>query len=256
MPDDQPFTLPSMPIIDPAQLTNPKVSLLLKGDSGTGKTHTALGFPGPIYTAYADVNRATLRNFMRADATIGGASVPSWDPFAKEFVPAVINRTIPAATLIIDTIDMIAEMLIAKIKGTRAGLEIRDWGTVHDSLADVTKSLASATAPRGDHPGYNVVFTAHLRDVTDDKGALLRRVPGFSGGFANKIEAYFDYVFLCTAREVSKEVNRKAVRSKEFTLHTVSPDRYNSCKGGALPPQITVAENDCAFDMLNEYWKL
>ena len=260
-PTTTPFTLPNMPAININTIANSKISLMLKGDPGTGKTHTALSFPTPIFVAYAATNRATLRKHITADPSIIGNSIDSWEDFENQLKPAIMNREIPAATILVDEISSVAELMWKKIQGSRPNLTIPDYGTGGRWMRDCTKAMCSATAPRGDHPGYHIVFTTHLRDrKNEDSGELIGIVPDLMGKYAYKIEGEFDYSFLCEA-EVGKDAvptegGTKLVLSKKFKFYTVGPNKYHKCKGGGLPPEIVVGEGESAFNILNGYWKL
>ena len=234
------------------------LSLLLKGPSGSGKTEGALSLPGPTHLTYTDVNLATVRAAMLRGAEIDFSPCGKWSDYQNQYIPKVLNRQIEARTLVVDTIDFLADMMWREIQGSRARLSMSDFGTGLSNLMSTTYTLASSTLPKGGHPGYNVVVTSHLKDVTDDSGALLKVTPAIMGAFKDKIEDFFDHVYLCAAgvkTEVSED--RVATKVRQFKLFTVDPDRYNTCKAPpTMPPEIIIPTGKSLFEVCNEWWNL
>jgi hypothetical protein len=117
-------------------------------------------------------------------------------------------------------------------------------------------TITDAAAPKGDHPGYNIVFTSRIRENTDEKGNLVD--PGYQccmwGQFKDHIESFFNYILLCEASNTTAKGSTKPIR--QFKIYSVPPNRYHTCSGGELPPEIIVPEGKSAFDLLNEYWKV
>ena len=140
----------------PATMKDSKISLLLKGDPGSAKTHTALSFPEPIYMAYSDVNHETVRFKTYEHATkveddspegfhwintrdISGTEISSWDDYEQTFIPEVANRNIDAATIVVDTIDFAAKFMWNKLQGSRSNLTPANFGTGLNMLNDTTR---------------------------------------------------------------------------------------------------------------------
>jgi hypothetical protein len=237
-----------------------RLSVLLKGASGSAKTETALSFPDPIRVIYTDVNRETVRKAIARGVKIEGTAVRTWSEYSDQIVPTLVSRKFEGNTIVVDTVDFLSALMWKDIEGTKARLAIQDFGTGLRRLSETTRALVSLTLPEGDHPGYHVVFTSHLKDVSDDSGALLKVAPAIMGQFANQIEDYFDYVLLMQSELASKveTVNgvTKNVKSKQFKIWSVPPDRYHTCKGGDMPAELIVPQGTKAFDLLNEYWKV
>ena len=232
-----------------------RLSVLLKGHSGSAKTETALSFPGPIHLIYTDVNRETVRKAIARGVEIARRMLEE----ASGVMPPIFNREVKASTIVVDTYDFLVELMWRDIEGSRNKLAIQDYGTGLRRQSETTRQLVSCTMPQGDHPGYNVVFTSHLKDVTDDTGSLLKVTPAIMGQFANKLEDYFDYVLLLQG-EMASSVQQvggvsKSVKTKQFKIWSVPPDRYNTCKGGGMPAELIVPEGTNAFAMLDEHWK-
>jgi hypothetical protein len=238
-----------------------RLSVLLKGVSGSGKTHASLTFPEPILSIYADVNRETMRRSIDSGVQVEGLAIDNWADYSSVVMPEIVNRKVQAATIVVDTIDFLADLMWRNIQGTKHALAIQDFGTGLRRLGETTRDLVASTIPRGDHPGYHIVVCSHLKDVSDDGGALLKIAPAIMGQFANTIEDYFDYVLLCrgeltTSVEKDPSGRTRSVKAKQYKILSVPPDRYHTCKGGGLPPELVIPEGARAFDILNEYWKV
>lgn len=241
---------------DPESMVGARLSVLLKGHSGTGKTRTALTFPQPIYLIYTDVNRETVRKMAQEGVKIQGVAVRSWAEFADLIIPHIVKREIDAQTIVVDTIDFLSDLMWRDIEGSRGRLSMQDFGTGLRRLGEVTRALAACTSPHGDHPGYHVVFTSHLKDVTDDSGALLKVAPAIMGQFTNKIEDYFDYVLLMHAEAGRQIIDGVNTPTKKFLVYSVPPDRFQTCKGGGMPPVVEIAEGQSGFEVMNEFWQV
>ncbi|MBK25968.1 MAG: hypothetical protein CME70_18345 [Halobacteriovorax sp.] len=246
---------------DASTMVDSRISLLAKGPSGSGKTTLALSFPEPIFLIYADVNRDTVRRLaVDGGRDIKGIAVNEWNEYQTQIVPQIISRRIEASTIVVDSISFLAQVMWRDLQGSRSHLTQQDFGTGLRRLSETTRDIMATSIPRGDHPGYHIVFTTHVRDVTSEQGALLKVSPNIMGQFKDQIEAYFDYAVLTNSEMVSstKKVNEKtvAVRSTQYKIITSPPDRYNTCKGGNLPPEIVISEGGSPFDEMNKTWKL
>lgn len=244
----------------PESFADARLSVLLKGHSGSGKTRTALSFPGPIRLLYTDKNRETVRQMVTAGTQVEGSIIETWSQFSNEVLPGLLRRESTCQTITLDTVDFLSAMMWTDIEGSKGKLSMQDFGTGLRRLSEATRSLVSLTLPQDQHPGYHVVFCCHLKDVTDDSGSLLRIGPAIMGQFANQLEDYFDYVLLLQGQMISQiqQVNgqSKSVPAKQFKIWSVPPDRYHTCKGGVLPAELTIDQDQNAFEVLNQFWKV
>lgn len=255
------MSLDKLRVFNAETMVDSRISLLAKGLSGSGKTSLACSFPEPVFVVYADVNRDTVRRMaIDQGRDIFGVAVDAWHEYHNQVVPEIAARKVKASTIVVDSISFLAQIMWADLQGTRAHLTQQDFGTGLRRLGETTRDMVAATMPRGDHPGYHMVFTTHLRDVTNEQGALLKVSPLIMGQFKDQLEAYFDYAVLTSAEMLTKteKVNgvTKAVHSRQFKVITSPPDRYNTCKGGNLPAEILISDGSLAFDEMNKTWKL
>ena len=210
--------------------------MLYKGAAGTGKTHNIISWPQPIAVAYFDQNLKTLRDAMDSGIDVTPYFCKDWKQFYDEFVPAVVHHEIDAKTIAIDTLDPLGVMLQQDIQGTRPKFTQPDFGLLLYRWIDVITQLVGSTKHyQGDAnilPGYNFVAAVHLKNVTAQDGTLISVAPQLMGAFRDMLEQYFDWVLLC---ESKIKVSGKDAATKDFSVRTIPPTSYHTCKGGGLP---------------------
>ena len=219
-----------------------KESIGYKGPSGTGKTHNAASWPTPIKIAYFDKNLKTISELVKGGLDAEVFLFDYFKEFEDNFVRKVIHREFDAQSIVVDTVDFMAALLMQDVQGSKARLAMADWGTILGKLRRTCSDLTSATSPFGERPSYNVILTYHLMDITNDDGALQKTAPKIPGQFKDELEAYLDTVLYCTSQISSSAVKQpgggtKMVPSKQFICHSVPPNPFITCKGGGLPPQ-------------------
>lgn len=217
-------------------IENQGYSVLYKGPSGTGKTHNILTWPGKITLACLDKNMRTLRTAMKGGADVDPVLIGDWNTFANSFVPDVANRKFPPGTIAVDTLDPLGILMQRDVQGSRARLTQSDFGTILNRWIDTMGQLVDATINKGEGtPYYNLVCSVHLKDVTNEGGALLKITPALMGAFKDQLENFFDWVLLCEAEVSSTTVSGKPQYTKKYRVRTVPPTKYHTCKGGGLP---------------------
>ncbi len=226
-------------IIDKSNAEQQKPTVLAKGDSGTGKTHLWLTAPEPIIAAYTDKNMQTVTRAIKQGKDVRLVGLDSWGDWADRFVPAVENRRLDCATIVVDTVDMLTKIMWRDIQGVRDKLRIQDFGTGLDRMVNTLTQLCSASVHYEGKPSYNIIVTSHISDVTSDSGSLVKTRCAVMGALKDNIESLFDYVFL-TANEIDAKItDGKAEKSKRFFMHTIPPTQYHTTKApGYFPAEI------------------
>jgi hypothetical protein len=198
-----------------------------------------LTFPQPIIGCYSDKNMLTVTEAQLRGVDAKFMPVNCWSDWADVFVPAAMNRTIEAATLAVDPIDMLATVMWRELQGTRDKLRIQDFGTGKDRMFNTLADLCSSASHIEGKRSYNIICTSHISDVTDDSGNLVKTTCQLMGAFKDIVESLFDYVFLC-ASELKTDIEAgKATKSKRFFAHTIPPTRYHTTKApGYFPAEI------------------
>jgi len=236
------------------------ITALLCGFSGDGKSRLAHSFPDPVFSVYADPNRRTITDLMREGHQIDARNITNWAQFEK-ILPAVRNRQIQAATLVVDTIDFLHEMLLRHLKGSRAGLTQQDWGTVLDKSLEAVNTFTEVAAPlRGKnreilHPGYNIVWCCHLKKTTNEAGDVTDIGPAIKGAFAATIGGCFDVVLQCEAAvKTTPQQGAPAIKRRVYLLHSI-PNTPMRIKATAnWPPTITIEAGQNGYDLLKGFW--
>jgi hypothetical protein len=245
---------PPVQIMTAENFGEAKESIGYKGPAGSGKTTLAATWPTPIEWAHFDKNQKTIRDLVTGGLDARVYLFDTHTEFEKEFVAKVHRREFEAKTIVIDTVDFAAAMLLKEVQGAQLKMKIQDWGTILSRLRTTYSNLMSATTVFEGKPSYNIVLCYHLMDVTDDSGGLLKIAPKLPGQFKDELEAYLDTVLFCTAGvksviEKQPGGGGKAIASKVFECHSVPPTPHHTCKGGGLPPTL-----DGSYQNLMKVW--
>ena len=232
------------------------LTVLLKGFSGAGKSSLAVGFPEPICYIHADSNKLVAKAAKAAGRNIDLIALEDWGNYEDIIIPEAKARQIPARTLVVDDASSLAYNLINKMQGSKARPSFEDYAAILRRQFETTMAITNTAIPQGAHPGYNVVFTSRLKDYNDESGALLGYQCCMWGQFKDHIESFFNYVLLCESSTANKIVANKSQLARQFKIYSVPPNRYHTCKGGKLPPEIVVPDGKDAFEILNQYWKV
>jgi hypothetical protein len=244
-----------LPLINLA--TEGSRSVLLKGKNGSGKTRTALSFPGPILLLYTDQNLETVRAMRAKGADLHPVEINSMKLLEDKILPAITNRQFSQRTIVLDTLDFLSEhVAIPEISGPSRKMQQQSWGELKRRLAGVLTQLTAATKPtlNGSHPGYHVVVNCHIKAEESD-GSLVGYVPSISGATRYEVEDFFDFVFLLEADLKVSTVGGKSVKKKRFRIHTVPPNMFHTCKGNdTLPPEMVIEDQINPYEILEKHW--
>lgn len=229
----------ALPTINADNADKHGFSIAYGGESGTGKTTNALSYPEPIRGIYADVNKATVIGEINKGRDIVLTTLTAWREYEDLFVPAVENRLFDCATIVVDTLDFLSNMMWESIQGGREKLTIPMFGVGLNKLLRTTERMIRSTQYIPGKPTYNVVFTYHISETTGEDGALQKVTPAVMGKAKDIISSCFDTCLLCDVRQVSttsKDDTGKTITEyrKEFFVHTAPPTRFHKslCKTG------------------------
>ncbi len=203
------------------------VTLLLKGDSGSGKTWKAAQFPRPAFFNF-DNNLSGLRKLppeLRKTIKIidprasKGAQVKDIDVW-KNFVEQleVVGSDKDVGTIIIDSVTTMAEILMDKIlKSEDPGkaVEIQHWG----EFARYTKWLGEHLLCANDLDKH-VVFLAHEQVIVDKVTGRTRYLLQIGGQTKSNFDLYFSDVWRAYTKQKSDGTVEYWIRSLPTEYHT------------------------------------
>lgn len=246
-------------IIKPETLGNhtPNFAIAVAGLEKTGKTHFICSMPEEVSVAFTDPNRATAEGFMRDGHKINLYLIGNWAEF-QEWVRMAVARELPGRTLAVDSYGFVADRLVAATSDANGAVTIPQWGRIKDQHWTELMKLLSCTQPTANHPGYHVVVSTHLTDVTDEKGNLVKVRPAIQGSFRDTFNRCFDSVFISKALSERAIVDGKLqVKPTRYVLLSVPPDQYHACGdgiGGKGGRKRLPAEVENTFPALCQAW--
>lgn len=224
------------------------IKALVFGQPGAGKTLISSTFPNPLY--------ASAEGGLMS---IADRDIPYVDIRSSEDLLAIKNSVdqepdvraeilgFPVDTIVIDTIDEIQKILIAeRLKATRnSAMQLQDWGWLSEQMRAMVRGFRNIP--------IHVVFTCHLKEVTDGETGRVSYKPGLQGGISDDIAGYVDLSLLIDTALVNETVKGKLVKVEKRTLLTTQTVKYPFLKdrSGKLPAEMEVNFTD-DFERINQ----
>lgn len=246
---------------------DPRITLLGLGFEKSGKSTLALSLPEPILCIQTDPNREALKAAVAAgrDIQVVDVSVDAgpeaWRDFRQVLLPALVNRELPIASIVLDSYAYMFQSLQTFTPKTENGFEY--WDKVRTEADKTTRQLvetASVYPSDPTRPRYHVAVTCHLQELTNDKGSVIGFRPAVQGGFKNELGRIFGTVlYLEGGSEQVFEAGKPPKRVAVHRAHTVSPNEYIRCgdsvgspigKWNVLPPTI----DEPSYEKLADLW--
>lgn len=238
MPDKEPEKPQYAALDDVAKPT----TLLLKGDSGAGKTWKAAQFPRPVFFNF-DNNLSGLRKLppelrrvikiMDPRMKNGKAVKPIevWQNFVDQLELVGVDKEV--GTIVIDSLTTMAEVLMDKVlksadPATR--VEIQHWGDVWRFFKWLGESLLCAT-----DLDKHVVWIAHeqIKEYIDAKGVTIRP-PKYFLALGGKAKSDLDLFFTDVWRAYTKK-QTTAPYGVDYWIRSL-PDEYHTAKSALQVP--------------------
>lgn len=213
------------------------VTLLLKGDSGTGKTWKAAQFPRPVFFNF-DNNLSGLR---KLPADIRGTvrvvdprrndqgpvkAIDVWGNFVKQLEQVGADNTV--GTVVIDSLTTMAECLMDKvIKSEDPGksVEIQQWGEFGRYLKWLGETLLCAN-----DLDKHVVILAHEQVMVEKITGRVRYLLSIGG----QTKSNFDLYFTDCWRSYTKPA--KTGGGVEYWIRTLATDYHTAKASLTVPP--------------------
>ncbi len=217
------------------------IKALITGNPGAGKTLVSSTFPNPLYAnvegglmSIAD-RKIPFVNVEGMDDIISIKNVLSQDKKVREKILGF-----PVDTVVIDTIDEVQNLMIQEllIREKKAKMAIQDWGKVADEMKALIRGFRNLD--------MNVVFTCHLKTMTDEEDGRSWYAPGLAGQMADKIPGMVDLSLMIHTAEVvevtkegTKKVDKRLIESYPTKQYPFLKDR-----SGKLPHSFEVNFHD------------
>lgn len=214
---------------------------LVCGDPGSGKTLISSTFPNPFY-ASAEGGMLSVWDRSIKHVKIESSTDLKAVQLLAEQSPDVRKKTVgaPMDTVVIDTIDEIARILIKErtAETHKDALAIADWGWLGDQLRGIIRGFRNLD--------MHVVFTCHLKSTEDSETGRQFIKPAIQGQVGDEIASYVDLALLLRANTVVRPVDGEA---KRVTIRYVQtfPDQNHPWvkdRSGKLPPEFEVNFHD------------
>lgn len=226
-----------------------KIKLLVYGNSGSGKTCLAAGFPTPILyfdfdgkigsaATFHKKDKERLKNIEVIDCS---KQLDDVDPM-EELQKIIRERLIPQQktgkmefdTLVIDSITTFSAATLAHIIRTNPGIKrfaskqgvqpgMQDYGILKREFAKIIPGLISLPC--------NVVMLAHIKTNKDELTGEIIRGPLMDGSFAEQLAIYFN------------EVWRSYVERDKYLAQTKADHRFDCATRLGLPNPIKLEYN-------------
>lgn len=219
------------------------VKALVCGPAGAGKTLFSSTFPGAVFaSAEGGLMSIASRQLKYADV-----ASPS---DVKELISmlsqdeAVRNKMfgIEVKTLVVDTMDEVQKLFIQERLRSKKleALDMQGWGWLGEQIRSVLRSLRNLP--------MNVVFTCHLKEVTDNESGQVFFKPALQGAVGDEIANYMDLAVLLRnrVRTVVDPASGNSKRVIERYLQTYPDSQHTWIKdrSGTLENEVPVNFTD------------
>lgn len=223
--------------------------VLIAGAPGAGKTLMSSTWPNPFY-ASAEGGLMSI-----ADRGIPYTDVRSISDLLmiktvldnkKEVILETLGFEVE--TVVVDTIDEIQRILIRERLEEigKDTLTFQDWNFISEQMAAIVRGFRNLP--------MHVVFTCHLKEVTDNDTGRTSYKPQIQGSYGDQISANVDLALLLKTTTKTEMVDNKAEKVTRRVLQTV-PDlahEWIKDRSGKLPAEIEI-DFETDFQRINEY---
>jgi len=231
-----------MPTLDTLDF-NKHLKVLAYGDSGTGKTCFAAGFPGPIKYFDFDGKISSAASHYRGNNELlkeidyvnlqSSTNIIYVDPIVEFFKETAkldkLKGDLPFKTLVLDSLTTFSGAMLRHIVLTNLGFSRpeskqgvsacrQDYGVLKKVFSQVIPGLLALPC--------NVVMLGHIKIEKDESSGEILRQTYMDGSFAVELPIYFE------------EVYRTYVESGKYYAQTQADKRFKCRTQRGLPAKI------------------
>lgn len=234
------------------------IKALIAGAPGAGKTLISSTFPYPIYASaeggLMSVARRKVKfvNVQNTGQLKELRGLLSQDAGVRE---GMFGQ--PIQTLVVDTIDEIQRLFVRERLDAKRkeSFDQQDWGWLGEQMRSMLRGLRNLD--------MNVVFTCHIKEVTDQVSGQVFIKPALQGAVGDEIAQYMDLAVLLRSEIKTKVVGTATERYEQRYLQTYKDGAHDWIKdrSGQLPPDVLVNFEDdyerihkAIFGYMTEDW--
>lgn len=217
------------------------IKAIVFGEPGAGKTLMSSTFPNPFYVV-ADPGLMSIadRNipFVEVEDTsdiLGIKALLDQDAASREEMLGF-----PVDTVVIDTIDEVQRILIQeRLKSEKkTAMTLPDWGWLSEQMQGIVRGFRNLD--------MNVVFTCHLKEVTDGDTGRVYQKPGMQGGIADQLPGFVDLSMAIVSSLETVIEDNETKKIQRRILHTFPTPQMGFLKdrSGKLPDTLEINFDD------------
>lgn len=202
------------------------IKLLLYGDSGTGKTVFACGWPGPVHVLDFDTKISSAASYYAGQPQLEQITYENYGPVDDKGTAAMkCNADLLALkksgklprTIVLDSMTTFSDEIMRYLMRINPGIKRMDTkGAATPAMQDyqVARLFFKQFLTELINWPCNLVVTAHVQVDKDELTGEILRTPMLAGKLSRELPIYFS------------EVHRSFVREGKYWAQTKSDARY------------------------------
>lgn len=224
------------------------MKVMIGGDPGAGKTLLSSQWPNAFYaSAEGGLMSIAKKNIPYTNIREMSELLSLKVALDNDAETREELLGFPVETLVVDTIDEVQRIMIRErlADQRRDTLQLQDWGYIGEQMAAVVRGFRNLD--------MHVIFTCHLKEVTDSDSGRVSYKPQMQGQYADQIAAQVDLALLLKSYTTNGIVDSKPVKITHRILQTCPDNNHLWIKdrSGKLPAEFPVTFTD-DFAKINE----
>jgi hypothetical protein len=225
--------------VETPQARVPTFNALIYGESSVGKTTLAAGVDGVPQmrsVLFVDIEKGDL-SIRKTPYRPDVVRLTSWNQLKRLYHELLVGPEVHGYnTVVIDSLGEVVDLNLKDIMIEEAGAEDETPEWKHWNMNQVR--MLRLLRDFRDLP-INVIFTSLVKEDTDKKTFVTRKLPDLPGKLAGKVPAIFDNVFYYFMKEVQLPGEAEKV-NRRLLLTTKTPDTVAKNRGSDKLPNVIV----------------
>jgi phage nucleotide-binding protein len=191
---------------------NEDLKVLVYGDSGTGKTCFACGFPGPIMVLDFDNKVSSAAAHYAGTDQLGQIDYENFAPVDEKgtsgeranILLGEIKKDLKYKTIVLDSLTTFGDEMMKYLMRINPGIKrnttrgvqlptLQDYGLARGFFKAFIQELLNIPC--------NIVVTAHIQIDKDEHTGAIVRSPMFAGKLAKELPIYFSEVYVSSVKD-------------------------------------------------------